>query len=107
MKDLIELITKNKVNLGISPMNLEKRSSRALLIEDDIKKERVSTLNILKRKIKERILELEDFYENNIHDNRVSYLTEIVNYLKKTLLLDSKNIQKMEIINSSKKKSPQ
>ena len=107
MKDLIELIAKNKVNLGISPMNLEKRSSRALLIEDDIKKERVSTLNILKRKIKERILELEEFYENNIHDNRVSYLTEIVNYLKKTLLLDSKNIQKMEIINNSKKKSPQ
>ena len=35
-------------------MNLEKRSSRALLIEDDIKKERVSTLNVLKRKIKER-----------------------------------------------------
>lgn len=88
-------------------MNLEKRSSRALLIEDDIKKERVSTLNVLKRKIKERIFELEEFYENNIHDNRVSYLTEIVNYLKKTLLLDSKNIQKMEIINSSKKKSPQ
>lgn len=107
MKELIELITKNKVNLGISPMNLEKRSSRALLIEDDMKKERVSTLNILKIKIKERILELEDFYENNIHDNRVSYLTEIVNYLKKTLFMDSKNIQKMEIINSSKKKSPQ
>lgn len=86
-------------------MNLEKRSSRALLLEEDIKKDRLSTLNTVKKKIKERITELEEFYENSIHDNRVSYLTEIINNLKMIYALDPKNIQKIDLLNSSLKKS--
>ena len=95
----VDTVTEKYINL----INEIRRTHNSDIVEEfnDL---RIS-VNNLNKKITERIKQLEEFYENNIHDLRITNFEKVRLRLKKLLMYDLETLVKIE--NTSETFNPQ